>query len=67
MHESILEILEREKQRQEIHLELIASENFASDDVRSLCGSIFTNKYAEGYPGKRYYNGCDYMLSLIHI
>ena len=61
MHESILEILEREKQRQETHLELIASENFASDDVRSLCGSIFTNKYAEGYPGKRYYNGCDYM------
>ena len=61
MHESILEILEKEKQRQETHLELIASENFASDDVRSLCGSIFTNKYAEGYPGKRYYNGCDYM------
>ena len=58
MHESILEILEREKQRQETHLELIASENFASDHVRSLCGSIFTNKYAEGYPGKRYYGGC---------
>jgi glycine hydroxymethyltransferase len=61
VHESILEILEKEKQRQETHFELIASENFASDAVRSLCGSIFTNKYAEGYPGKRYYNGCDHM------
>ena len=61
MHESILEILEKEKQRQETHFELIASENFASDAVRSLCGSIFTNKYAEGYPGKRYYNGCEHM------
>ena len=61
MHESILEILEKEKQRQETHFELIASENFASDAVRSLCGSIFTNKYAEGYPEKRYYNGCEHM------
>ena len=61
MHESILEILEKEKQRQETHFELIASENFASAAVRSLCGSIFTNKYAEGYPGKRYYNGCEHM------
>jgi len=61
VHESILEILEKEKQRQESHFELIASENFASDAVRSLCGSIFTNKYAEGYPGKRYYNGCEHM------
>ena len=61
MHESILEILEKEKVRQESHFELIASENFASDAVRSLCGSIFTNKYAEGYPGKRYYNGCEHM------
>tara|TARA_X000000950_G_scaffold141579_1_gene175668 strand:+ start:863 stop:2008 length:1146 start_codon:yes stop_codon:yes gene_type:complete len=61
VHESILEILEKEKQRQETHFELIASENFASDAVRSLCGSIFTNKYAEGYPGKRYYNGCEHM------
>ena len=61
MHESILEILEKEKQRQETHFELIASENFASDAVRSLCGSIFTNKDAEGYPEKRYYNGCEHM------
>ena len=61
MNEDILSILEKEKQRQETHLELIASENFASEDVRSLCGSIFTNKYAEGYPGKRYYNGCEHM------
>ena len=61
MNEDILSILEKEKQRQETHLELIASENFASEDVRSLCGSIFTNKYAEGYPGKRYYNGCEHI------
>jgi len=47
--------------RQDNTFELIASENFASHYVRELCGSIFTNKYAEGYPGKRYYNGCDNM------
>ena len=47
--------------RQSSTIELIASENFASDAVRELCGSILTNKYAEGYPGKRYYNGCEHM------
>ena len=47
--------------RQNTTVELIASENFASDDVMRLCGSVFTNKYAEGYPSKRYYNGCEYM------
>ncbi len=61
MDRTILRILEKEAERQEHALELIASENFASDAVRALCGSIFTNKYAEGYPGKRYYNGCDHM------
>lgn len=61
MDRTILRILEKETERQEHALELIASENFASDAVRALCGSIFTNKYAEGYPGKRYYNGCDHM------
>ncbi len=50
-----------EQKRQRMHVELIASENFASPNVRKLCGSIFTNKYAEGYPGKRYYSGCQYV------
>ena len=54
-------ILERESGRQDSTFELIASENFASDAVMELCGSVFTNKYAEGYPGRRYYNGCDHM------
>ena len=57
----IEEILYQEKKRQQITIELIASENFASDAVMQLNGSIFTNKYAEGYPGKRYYNGCEHM------
>jgi glycine hydroxymethyltransferase len=56
----ILSILNSEAIRQENTIELIASENFASDAVMQLSGSIFTNKYAEGYPGKRYYNGCDH-------
>ena len=54
-------ILFNEESRQSTQIELIASENFASEAVRELCGSVFTNKYAEGYPGARYYNGCDYM------
>ena len=58
---NILTILRKETERQQDTIELIASENFASDAVRELCGSVFTNKYAEGYPGKRYYNGCEYM------
>lgn len=57
----IQSILDAEILRQASTIELIASENFASDAVRELCGSVFTNKYAEGYPGKRYYNGCEYM------
>ena len=59
--EKILSILEREQNRQTDTVELIASENFASEAVMWLCGSVFTNKYAEGYSGKRYYNGCDHM------
>ncbi len=54
-------ILDREIDRQSTTVELIASENFASQSVMDLCGSVFTNKYAEGYPGKRYYNGCEHM------
>ncbi|MBN2449142.1 MAG: glycine hydroxymethyltransferase, partial [Lentisphaeria bacterium] len=54
----IAAIMDAERERQERGLELIASENFASAAVRAACGSLMTNKYAEGYPGKRYYNGC---------
>ena len=64
MDKNIVGILEQEIQRQNTTVELIASENFASNDVMNLCGSVFTNKYAEGYPGKRYYNGCDHMDSI---
>jgi len=61
MDKRIKEILDNENHRQLSTIELIASENFASDAVMELAGSVFTNKYAEGYPGKRYYNGCDHM------
>lgn len=61
MHIEIDRIYQRELKRQRTTIELIASENFASDSVMKLCGSEFTNKYAEGYPGKRYYNGCEHM------
>ena len=61
MDKRVLEILNAELDRQNDTVELIASENFASDDVMALAGSAFTNKYAEGYPGKRYYNGCEHM------
>lgn len=61
MDQKILDILSRETNRQNNTIELIASENYASEAVMELSGSIFTNKYAEGYPGKRYYNGCDHM------
>ncbi len=53
--------MERELQRQEDHIELIASENYASPAVLEAQGSVLTNKYAEGYPGKRYYGGCEYV------
>ena len=60
-HPKINFILTNEHKRQQDTVELIASENFASQAVMDLCGSVFTNKYAEGYPGKRYYNGCEQM------
>jgi len=49
--------MEQERQRQEDHIELIASENYTSPAVMQAQGSVLTNKYAEGYPGKRYYGG----------
>ena len=55
------EIIELEQKRQNQNVELIASENFASERVRNACGSILTNKYAEGYSGKRYYGGCEFI------
>ena len=58
MDKRIKEALDNEIKRQHNNIELIASENYVSDDVLALQGSIFTNKYAEGYPGKRYYGGC---------
>jgi glycine hydroxymethyltransferase len=53
--------IEKENQRQEDHLELIASENYASPRVLQAQGSVLTNKYAEGYPGRRYYGGCEHV------
>jgi len=57
--EQIFELIQAEKERQLDGIELIASENFVSDQVMEAAGSVLTNKYAEGYPGKRYYGGCE--------
>ena len=56
----IWEQIIHETERQNSRLELIASENFTSEAVLQAAGSVFTNKYAEGYPGKRYYGGCEH-------
>ena len=56
----ISEAIQHETERQNSHLELIASENFTSQAILEATGSVFTNKYAEGYPGKRYYGGCEF-------
>jgi len=56
---TIFNLIEQEKERQSNGIELIASENFTSPAVMEACGSVLTNKYAEGYPGKRYYGGCE--------
>lgn len=58
-HEIIFELIEKERQRQTHGIELIASENFVSENVMKAMGSVLTNKYAEGYPGRRYYGGCE--------
>jgi glycine hydroxymethyltransferase len=59
--DELWQAIENEKRRQEDHLELIASENYVSPRVLEAQGSVLTNKYAEGYPGKRYYGGCEYV------
>ena len=61
MDKILKEALQDEELRQKHNIELIASENFVSKDVLELQGSILTNKYAEGYPNKRYYGGCKYI------
>ena len=61
MDKEIFELIKKENIRQNEGIELIASENYASKDVRNACGSILTNKYAEGYPYKRYYGGCEFV------
>ena len=61
MDNELKKALLKEKKRQRDNIELIASENYTSKYVRELQGSILTNKYAEGYPGKRYYGGCEYI------
>ena len=58
---SIAKLINKELSRQETHLELIASENFASKAVMEAQGSVLTNKYAEGLPNKRYYGGCEHI------
>ncbi len=57
----VAELMDKEKERQERNIELIASENFVSEAVLEAQGSVLTNKYAEGYPGRKYYGGCEYI------
>ncbi|MBD9361087.1 serine hydroxymethyltransferase [Methylomonas fluvii] len=59
--DELFQAMEQERQRQEDHIELIASENYASPRVLEAQGTVLTNKYAEGYPEKRYYGGCEYV------
>src|SRR5436305_9669796 len=56
----VYDAIQHETERQHSQIELIASENFTSEAILEATGSIFTNKYAEGYPGKRYYGGCEF-------
>ena len=58
---AVFAAIRRETERQEYNLELIASENYVSEAVLEAQGSVLTNKYAEGYPGKRYYGGCEFV------
>jgi glycine hydroxymethyltransferase len=65
--QEIFDLIEKERIRQTQGIELIASENYVSDDVLAAAGSILTNKYAEGYPGKRYYGGCEVVDQIENI
>src|SRR3984893_9601841 len=63
----VYEVIQQEVERQHSRLELIASENFTSEAILEAAGSVFTNKYAEGYPGKRYYGGCEHADALENL
>ena len=63
----IFDLIAKEKERQMHGIELIASENFVSEQVLEAMGSVLTNKYAEGYPGKRYYGGCEIVDQTEHL
>ena len=65
--EDILRLIKLEQDRQNHGIELIASENYCSKNVRQMAGSILTNKYAEGYPGRRYYGGCEFVDEIERI
>ena len=65
--EDILNLIKQEQDRQNNGIELIASENYASKNVRMMQGSVLTNKYAEGYPGRRYYGGCEFIDEIERI
>jgi glycine hydroxymethyltransferase len=65
--DELADAIEAERQRQEDHVELIASENYASPRVLEAQGSVLTNKYAEGYPSKRYYGGCEFVDQAEHL
>ena len=67
MDKEILDLIKLESKRQNEGIELIASENYASKEVREICASILTNKYAEGYPNKRYYGGCEFVDKIEQI
>lgn len=67
LHRDIFDLIDKEHNRQMQHIELIASENYVSRDVLLAQGSILTNKYAEGYPGKRYYGGCHFVDEIENI
>ena len=67
LDKEVSSLIEQEKKRQLDGVELIASENFTSSQVMSVTGSILTNKYAEGYPGKRYYGGCEVVDEIENI
>ena len=63
---TVAQALEDERRREEETIDLIASENYASEAVRAAQATLCTNKYAEGYPGQRYYAGCEYSLTRAH-